>query len=180
MKKKDSVPFYAYYSSKDDIVDYASEEAKETMTALTVSYGFLRGGSEKLLNILLSGSAGSILLLLNDLRSSTWGSISTGLLVFFVLWAILAIVLLCRCMMARERKLGSSSPALLIYKDPDTDEEIEKGKIKRLRLAALENEINETSVMLGTMAKTLDRIRILAIVSPLIAILASAAYMAVL
>lgn len=55
-----------------------------------------------------------------------------------------------------------------------------KAKIKRLRLAALENEINETSVMLGTMAKTLDRIRILAIVSPLIAILASAAYMAVL
>lgn len=179
MNKKDSIPFYAFYSAKDDIVEYASEEAKETMAAMTVSYGFLRGGSEKLLNILLSGSAGAVLLLLNDLRSSTWGCISTGLLVFSVLWAILAIVLLCRCMMAKERKLGSSSPALLIYKDPDTDEEIEAGKIKRIRLAALENEINEISTMLETMAKTLDYIRILAIVSPLIAIIASAAYMAV-
>lgn len=181
-----NIPDDYFLGADDDLVDFLESQGeasiKETYQSNTIN---IENGY-KLLNIQIVGIGSSFLLLT---QKTNWDYLTVGLTAFIFLWTWCAIYLVHAGLSAKVRALIHSPPECLYtetYKNiTDLNYQYLRNNgytganavlpiLRRYRLKNLTDTADELRTLNSALRKSLDRARMVTILAPVIALIASA------
>lgn len=168
-KKTPVIPRTYFFDAEDNLVDYLTNQAVECLKERVASYQLLREKAYKILSILISGSAASILLFINAAKSGEIAKINWGFLICFVGWSVCSIILTYGCIKSFGRETIYASPDTLYFTIEDGSKTT-LAEIKRLRL----QEYCENNWNMGETQRVMHILLNIAITGAVISVIASA------
>ncbi|AUU01870.1 hypothetical protein Q4Q94_04845 [Morganella morganii] len=180
-----NLPDDYFLDADDKLVDFLEKHGEDCIREIHHSNTINKENGQKLLSILIAGVGSSFLLLT---QRPTLDYLTAGMLALSVYWTLCAIYLVLRVLIVRSRALASSTPYALYHDDykgfGEEDYVVFESRgfsskrstlniLRRYRLADL-TRIAEISKAENTrIARELERVRIVTILTPACALVIS-------
>jgi len=114
------------------------------------------------LTVLLAGVAGSLAYTAQAVEKNSWGWLSAGAAAFSAYLMIVSVFLLVKCMMVDELPAIHNEPKNLMHPEIEFDE------LRRYEFENMQGRINACALRNNRIATSLNRIRVAAVLSPLV------------
>lgn len=156
-------------SNVKELLDWAEKAGAENIKFRLQNAETLAKEASTTLTILLAGIGGSLAYAVKGFESAQISSLAFGAAVLSAWLTLAAVVLMVQCIVTTALPAPTNEPKNLFQKDYELD------KLREVELGNLQERIFQTTARNHRVAAWLDRVRLLAISSPLVFVIAALA-----